>query len=476
MRERFLLIFLFTGFWFCGFSQQTFSKVVEKLLNQPEYRNATIGISIKDLKSGETVYDLNSDKLMIPASTLKLVTTASALEILGVDYRFETKLGYIGETEKNLLKGDLVLIGGGDPVLGSEYFQNHYFQNHFFEVWARKIKNAGITKINGNFVLDGSVYDSDGVPETWIWEDIGNYYGAGTNAFTVYDNMFRITFRSPNRSGKLTKIISIYPKIEDLEITNKVLSSNTNSDEAYVFGSPLDNTREIRGSIPKNRNAFTIKAAIHKPEKVLASEFLKYLAKEGVFISGKIKFEKVNKKEFQTLYIQESPTLAEIVKVINFKSVNLFAEHLVLQIAAEKTGQGNRLKGIEIIKDFWKAQNIQTENIFIEDGSGLSHFNAISPVFFTELLLRMKNNNIFLNTLPGAGEGTLSGFKKENFKKNSLKAKSGSMTRLKSYAGYLDTNSGEKLAFSIMINHYSGSNSKLTSEIENLLLQLQSFM
>ena len=197
------------------------------------------------------------------------------------------------------------------------------------------------------------------------------------------------------------------------------------------------------------------------------------MAKEGIFISGDIKFQEIDKSKFQTVYIHESPTLAEIVKILNYKSVNLFAEHLVKQIAAEKTGIGNREKGIELITEFYKTKGILEDDFFMEDGSGLSHFNAISPDQITSILIYMaqksKSGEVFLNSLPNAGSGTLSGFSTELFPENTLKAKSGSMTRVRCYAGFIKTNLGKELAFSIMFNDFSGSDFKLVKEIENLL-------
>lgn len=475
MKIRFFTTLIFVLIGFCGFSQNKFDEPVKILLQQPDYKNASVGICVQDLETGDNLFGLNDEKLMIPASTMKLITSATALELLGADYRFETKIGYIGETEKNnSLKGNLVIIGSADPVLGSEHFWEYYFNEHFLKVWAQKIKSAGISNVEGDLVLDGSVYDSEKIPTTWVWEDIGNYYGAGANAFTVYDNMFRITFRSPKKEGKPTRIISLNPKIEGLEIVNEVLSADNNSDNAYVFGSPLDKKRVIRGTIPRNRKAFTIKAAIHNPEEILARELIGYLAKEGVFISGKIRFAKVNKKDFQTVFIQQSPILAEIIKVLNYESINLIAEHLLKQIAVEKTGVGSREKGIEIVKDFWQSKGISTEYIFMEDGSGLSHFNAVSPKFFTDVLNFMANKSsnkkAFLNSLPTAGKGTLSRFNSNLFPQNTLKAKSGSMTRTRCYSGYLKLDSGKRVSFSIMVNHFSGSHSKLVGEIEKLLV------
>ncbi|NOR76651.1 MAG: D-alanyl-D-alanine carboxypeptidase/D-alanyl-D-alanine-endopeptidase [Draconibacterium sp.] len=479
MKVRFFIIVIFVLNVISGFTQERFDNAIEVFLQNSEYKDASIGICVQVLESNELLYELNKDKLLIPASTMKLITSATALELLGPKYRFETKIGYIGETEKNnLLKGNIVVIGGADPVLGSEHFQEHYFGEHFLKVWAQKIKSVGISKVEGDLILDGSVYDTEKIPATWIWEDIGNYYGAGANAFTVYDNLFRVTFRSPRKEGKSTKIISMNPKIEGLEIRNEVLSADNNSDNAYVFGSPLSKKRVIRGTIPRNRKAFVIKAAIHNPEEILAQELLKYLAIEGVFISGKVRFEKVNKKDFQIVYIQDSPTLGEIIKVLNYESINLFAEHFLKQIAVENSGAGSREKGIEIIMDFWQSKEILAENIFIEDGSGLSHFNAVSPQFFTALLNYMNtssNKKVFLNSLPSAGKGTLSRFDSQLLPKNTFKAKSGSMTRIRCYAGYLKLDSGKTVAFSIMVNHFSGSHSRLVSEIEKLLVEIKAF-
>jgi D-alanyl-D-alanine carboxypeptidase/D-alanyl-D-alanine-endopeptidase (penicillin-binding protein 4) len=428
-----------------------------------------------DLETESALFELNADKLMIPASTLKIITSATALEILRADYRFKSRIGYTGDLLKtNELKGDLVVLGGGDPTLGSEYFNHLESCRDFVKIWVQKINAAGIRKIIGNIILDGSLYDSEKTPPTWIWGDIGNYYGAGASALTCYDNLFRITFKSPKQAGERTEIIATYPKIEGLKFENEVVASDDKRDLAYVFGSPLDKNRVIRGTIPKDRKAFTIKAAVHQPEELLAKDILNQLAKDGIFISGEVKFETTNKNQFQTIYIHESPKLEEIVKVLNYESINLFAEHLVMQIASEKTGMGNRKMGIEMIKEYWQSKGIETGNLFMEDGSGLSHFNAISPAQISSILIFMaqksKNREIFINSLPNAGSGTLSGFNTSFFPGNSLKAKSGSMTRVRCYAGYLHTDSDKKIAFTIMYNHFSGTHSKLTKEIENLLL------
>lgn len=475
MNLRIFMVFITILITQDAVSQQKFDIVLQNLLSKPEYRHATVGFYAIDLETGKKLVDWNSEKLMIPASTLKIITSATALEILGPGYRFTTKVGFIGNVSNHTLTGDLVIVGGGDPALGSEYFESHYYHPHFLKVWAQKIKAAGITKIDGDLVLDGSLYDTEEIPPTWIWEDIGNYYGAGPSAFSVYDNFFRITFSSPTEAGKPARIIATNPKMGGLEMVSEVLSSDENRDLAYVFGSPLDKKRKITGTIPKNRKAFIIKAAVSHPEELLAEELFFHLAESGIFISGKVRFEKTEKNKFQTVYVQESPPMSEIIKVLNHESVNLFAEHLVKQIASEKNGLGNREEGIKIIGEFWQSRGVA--GFFMEDGSGLSHFNAVSPAqlvaVFEYMLNESRNGQVFLYSLPGAGAGTLSGFSSVVFTGNQLKAKSGSMARVRCYAGYLEAVSGRKIAFSVMFNHFSGNHVQLVSEIESLLLEMK---
>lgn len=472
MISRFCLTLVFSLFSLISIGQRSVQNILNEILNKDEYRQASVGILVVDPAIGEELLSYHPDQLLIPASTMKLITSATALRILGPGYRFTTSVAYSGNIdEKGVLHGNLVLIGGADPTLGSEYFQNHYY--NFLEKWAQSVRLSGIQKVEGDLVLDASVYDHEKVPATWIWEDLGNYYGAGANAFTVYDNLFRITFQSPSQPGRATKIMATYPKIDGLEIQNEVISSEVNADNAYVFGSPLDKVRVIRGTIPAGRKAFTIKASVQQPGEILSTAFTNALAGKGIFIDGGVRFKTGDENNHKTIYIQESPNMGDIAKVLNHESVNLFAEHFLKQLSVEKYGIGNREKSIEIVKEFWKENGLGTNRFFMEDGSGLSHFNAVSPRFFVQLLTAMDGNEAFVNSLPRAGNGTLDQFSKEHFPGNTLEAKSGSMTRVRCYSGYLTTDSGRRLVFSIMFNHFQGSHSALINEIEKLLYSIK---
>ncbi len=472
MISRFFFLLFFSVLAFSVQAQSGFDDAVKQLLQKPEYKNASVGMCITDLSSGEDIYRLNADKVLVPASTMKLITTSTAFEILGDDYRFKTLIASRGKTDKNgELNGDLVVVGGADPALGSEYFKEHYAD--FLQIWVQKVKSSGIQKVKGDLILDASIFDSERIPDTWIWGDIGNYYGAGPDAFTVYDNMFRITFDSPKKEGKLTKVIATYPEIKGMDIQNEVLSADNNVDNAYVFGGPFDKKRIIRGTIPRDRKAFTIKASIPRPDEILAQDFLNALANEGIFVMGETRFEAVKKKELETIFVQESPTLTEIGEVLNHESVNLFAEHFLKQLAVEKNGLGDRYQAIDIVKEFWESKGISCEHLYMEDGSGLSHFDAVSPEFFTQLLKYMAGNEAFVSSLPTAGTGTLKRFDQEVFPETTLQVKSGSMTRVRCYSGYLHADSGRTLVISMMFNHFDGTHSALIKEIQHLFEELR---
>ncbi|MDD4107659.1 MAG: D-alanyl-D-alanine carboxypeptidase/D-alanyl-D-alanine-endopeptidase, partial [Prolixibacteraceae bacterium] len=455
-----------------GLAQPAPGISLQNFLDDPHYINASAGLHIADQESGKTLFGYNEETLLIPASVLKIVSSAAALEILGPDYRFSTGIGFAGAVNDGVLKGDIVIKGGGDPALGSEYFTDHYGSNDFLKVWVRQLRLYGISRVTGNIIVDLSVYDREKIPPKWTWEDIGNYYGAAASALTIYDNMFRISFRSPRNENQATEIISVYPRIGGLELDNRVISSGLNRDLAYVFGSPFDLKRVINGSVPAGRSSFTIKASNPFPEKLLASHFADHLAAEGIFLSGNVKITEETPENFKVLYIQYSPPLSEIVKVMNMESVNLFAEHLVKQVSVLKTGTGSRESGLEQISEFWMQKDLKVSQLIMEDGSGLSHFNAVSPSFLTSVLSYMYksgSNNSFINSLPRAGEGTAGRFSRDIFPGESLRIKSGSMTRVRCYAGYLEADSGRRLAFAFMINHYSGPDSKLTDEVVKLI-------
>lgn len=455
--------------YFSASAQQvTVQKCVDDFIKLETFKSASIGIEICDLKTGEVLAEHDSEKSLTPASTQKLLTTAAALEILGADFQFKTDVYITGRIDKDgVLMGNLIIKGNGDPTLSSKYFPKN---KHFISSIYNELKKNGIRQINGKLIADINFFDSS-IPRTWIWEDIGNYYGAVPHALSYKDNTYILHFES-KEADKLTEIKKIDNKQNGIRFSNKVMSSTINKDRAYIFGGPTSLNRLVEGTIPQNRSDFKVKGAVSSPEMVLLSDFKKVLQ------AGRIPIKNQNFKVKTQKFLLEykSPKLSEIVALTNQKSINLFADHLLFQIGISKKQQGNWASGIEAIKEFWQTKGIDSNSLFLFDGSGLSHFNAIPTHVLNQILIHMyknENSEAFFNSLPIAGKnGTLKSFGKQSVLAGNFKAKTGSMTGVRSYSGILTPKDGQQIAISLIINNYSCSSKELNKKLEELLIEL----
>jgi len=265
-----------------GFTQKTNTQnSIDAFVNQEILKSASIGLEIRDLKTGALLAERLSEKSLTPASTQKLITTAAALELLGSDFRFETEINYDGElTKLGILNGNLIIKGMGDPSLGSKYFKDEEVCKQLAQV----IRALGVKSIKGKLIVDTDLFKAE-IPRTWIWEDIGNYYGAVPHPMSYKDNTYTLHFTSQN-AGQITTVKTIDNKQTDLEFSNEVLASTVNRDRAYIFGGNTSNKRRIEGTIPQNRSDFKVKGAVSKPASVFAQDLENVLSRLGV------KFEK----------------------------------------------------------------------------------------------------------------------------------------------------------------------------------------
>jgi len=477
MRKSLICISFFMIWATLGSAQNDLISIQQKISDwqtSPGLSNASICIAVSDNQTNEKLIESKPQLSLVPASILKTVTTATALEVFGPDYRFKTTLSYSGKLHNDTLFGDLQIIGGGDPTLGSDYFpENKNFQKE----WIEALQNKNIKVISGSLILDASIYESQSIPNTWVWEDLGNYFGAGASGISAFDNSYEIHLKSESEAGKPTQIVQIVPEIPNLELTNEVLSSDINSDQAYVFGSPMESRRVIRGTIPKNQSNFILKASVPNPAALLASDFRKKLLASGIAISGEPKYKKVNPGSSNQLSVIQSPPLRDIIQVTNHESVNLFAEHFLKHLAFQKTGLGTTEDGCKFVIQFWKDKGLNMTGFFMNDGSGLSRFNAITANQMVDILNYMKTKSLysidFFKSLPTAGNGTLTSFSAEDFPRDCLHAKSGSMTRVRCYAGYLTTVTGRQLSFALILNNFSCSQREATKKIEEVLVELR---
>ena len=448
---------------------------LEKLLADSVMKYASVSFAVRDCDEGKMITEASGLRSLTQASVLKLVTTAAAVELLGPDYTFTTRLGYAGilDKKKGVLTGDIVVTGGGDPALGSENFKDHY--GNVIKRFADDIYGAGIRKVKGRIIVCTGRYKGQAVNGGWLWEDIGNYYGAGPSGLSFMDNTVKIHFKTGNE-GTVPVLTATEPAEPGISYITSLRSSGAD-DMGYVYSAPGADKGLITGTIPTGQDDFILKASMPDPAKILAGMLSSELSARGIKLQQRDVL--INERDttltgFKEFSKIESPKLADLIIVLNNKSVNLYAEHLLRELGLKFTGEGSTESGLSIINNFLDSLGIETHGAFIADGSGLSPHNSINSAMLSDLLIRMKKQgrhfNEFYASLPEGGKtGTLKTHFTDPVFESALRAKSGSMTRVRSYAGYLTGKSGNSYAFSIIINNFEGSSSVIISLIENLL-------
>lgn len=437
-------------------------KAIDKFVNLETLKYSNIGISIVDLKTGEIIGSYHKEAAMNPASVFKVITSATALEVLGANTRLETKLLYDGKIDnEGILKGDIYIVGGGDPTLGSDGIKVK--QTAFMEDWISKIEAAQIKKIDGDIVVIDNLFGYVGVEEKWLWEDFGTSYGQGTYGISIFDNLYTLYLKSDNKN---VKIIGTKPEIEGLKFENRLKISEKGRKSFSVKGLAFENKRILNGEVPANQDKIVTKSDIPNPGLFLGQYLKNSLKNAGIAVSGDVKTSRtVNKKpkNSSTLAITKSATVEEMVRVLLKRSDNHYTEHLYQLI---------KLKDVDIEK-FWQDRGIDTKALVMNDGSGLSRGDYVSADILTNILVYMnKNYSGFDKLLPRGGyEGTVSDFLEPNVFSGEVRVKSGSMSGIQSYTGYIKKD-GRELAFTIIVNHWNGSRNRLKDDMETLINEL----
>ena len=448
--------------------------------------NASISFLAIDLESKNTIAEFNAVTSLPSASTVKLFSTATALKILGPNYQPSTKIYIDGEIDtQGVLKGNLWIRGGGDPSLGSRFFNEKGKESESIYNWVDSIKNKGILEIEGKVIVDGSDFSYQGVPDGWTWSDMGNYYGAGPSGLVLFDNMLEYHFKTSEAVGEKTTLSSTFPHVEKLEFDNQITSSVKTGDNSYIYGAPYSYSRFGIGSLPVKRNDFIVKGSLPDPEMQMALEMTKALHEKGVAVKNQPSSYRViqdslknDYTNFKEIINHKGLPINEVIEKTNLKSINLFAEQLLFLISKEEKGFGSTQSGIEVIEKCWES-SIDFSGLNLTDGSGLSRSNAVSASHFCQLLSSIYNSDIFEDfekSLPVAGcSGTLSNVCKNQLGHGKIKAKSGTLNRVKAYTGYVDSKSGNKIAFALIVNNYNCSSYQLVKYMENLFNKLAEY-
>jgi D-alanyl-D-alanine carboxypeptidase/D-alanyl-D-alanine-endopeptidase (penicillin-binding protein 4) len=465
---------------------------LDKLIDSaPPLAHAFVGMRVVRLSDGHLLFARNSERLFVPASNMKLFTTALALMKLGADYRLTTTIGSQVPIEADgTLKGDLELMGGGDPSLsGREYpYRSHepalsVYSPRAMDELAGELAAHGLKQVTGNVVGDDTRYVWEPQPAPWSADSATREYGAPVSALMVNDNTFAITVHPAEHAGGLARV-RLTPPFEDFLIDNRVVTTERGERKIEIYRTASGQELHIWGAIPKSDGGYTQELATGDPAVYAAKVLRDALLRRGISIQGEAVARHLFPDDKPTppalpgivLAEHRSPPLIELLQVVDKVSQNLHAEMLLREAAVAAGRPGSREAGLAVMSEFMTASGISREEYQFTDGSGLSRATLVSPAAITQLLVSMSHSqhrDEWFNLLPVGGEdGTLSTRFEGHPEARAIHAKTGTLDHVKTISGYADTESQGRLAFSLLVNNFEEPAPAVTKMIDELVLAL----
>ena len=434
---------------------------INEQIDKSPYANAHWGVIAVSLKDGRVVCSRDGRKLFNPASIQKTLTSMVALDKLGADYRWKTSVLSTNRVDADgTIDGDLVLRGEGAPD----------FDNAALENLVGQLQTKGLRRVKGNIIGDSSYFRGETIGEGWTWNDLQTYYGAEAGALTFNENQAFVNIENGVGKTSTDYIRVTVGKPQPIAGANDEaiyepsgIRRGLEENEFYVWGSSKD---------------FGVRVAVHDPARWAAKSLREYLEKKGIVVDGETRSrdwrseDEFDAEKAQNLAQVESQTLGEIVKKMNKRSINLYAE-LILRTLGKKFGnevpdniqlpqsvRGSDTAGAAVIKKWLIDHKIAASEAQISDGSGLSRLDFVTPESFARAFIAAAESpsaQIFTDSLPiAATDGTLGG-RLVNAKGRVL-AKTGTVTFVNSLAGYVQNERGEVFTFAVIVNNETHKN------------------
>ena len=467
--KKIVIVFYFSLFTFDFFGQtvtQKLQKAFTAFEKDSQLTHAISSLYVIDANTGQIVFNKNSQIGLAPASTQKIITSVTAFELLGKDYKYQT--GFYYEKPERNISGDFLMVKGkGDPTLGSWRYLHTTPSSIFSNLQEALTKKNPSLENLVYFIVDTS-FERSIIPDGWIWQDIGNYYGAGASGFNWKENQEDIKLNSGNTIGSPVEIENYDSLFRYAHADNllRAAAKGTGDNAYYYFGygntgksSPL-----FKGTIPVNEKKLTISIAVADPSEIFIKDFSTFnkSKKESTWLSNDITeirkwAAKLASSSTKPIYTHYSPSLDSIIYWFNKKSVNLYGEALIKTFAYEKKGFGSTDSGVVVLKDFWKEKGMDEDELAIVDGSGLSPLNRVTTHAQVEILKYAKTKDwfpYFYNSLP---------------EYNGMVIKSGTIRGVKGFCGYHKAKNGREYIFSFLVNNYNGPSSVLVNKMYKVL-------
>lgn len=459
---------------------------LDAIFDAAVFDHAFWGVAIQSMDTGEVLYRRNASKLMVPASNMKILTTAVAAERLGWDYRFDTTLFTIAPVDGGTVRGDVVVVGNGDPTIGDRDAKS--FTN-VFEAWADTLRSAGIHTITGRIIGDDDAFDDQGLASDWAWGDLGFAYAAPVGALQFNENVIEVVIQPGPIAGAPTTS-AIRPSSGPLTVVNRVVTGTTDAPSSVSLRRrPGQDTVVASGVVPAGGRPATSRTTVDSPTQYFVRALRDTLIARGITVLGDaVDIDDLDAAVERRVWGQggrrvlashQSAPFREVATTLMKVSQNLYAETVLRTMGARARSEGSIASGRSAAQETLEGWGIASTGYRIGDGSGLSRRDYLSPETIVAILRCMhrdpRHREPFTATLPIAGkDGTLAQ-RMKGTRAEGLRAKTGTLAHVRALSGYVTTADGELLAFSILANNFLVATAMVDGAVELAAERLASF-
>lgn len=445
-------------------SRQTLRLELDRLFGRSEFGRMQWGVQVQSLASGEVLYTRNAGQLMMPASNTKIVTLASAAEVLGWDFRYETRLIANGPIEGGTLRGDLLVVGSGDPSINSRGGASAV---RVFEGWADQLAAAGIRRIEGRVVADTRLFGQEGLGAGWAWDYLAYGYAAPFSALQINENLAELVIRPGGQAGAPAGV-EVRPAESGLLVDNQVMTSVGGEAALELRRLPGSDRLVVAGTIPAGLREVSRTTSVNEPSRYFVRMLRATLLAKGIAVTGDAVDPTASGEPMPApspaaalVVSHQSAPLSEIARVLMKVSQNLYAETFLRTLGAHGGGDGSAGAGLKVVREVLTRWGIPPDAYALVDGSGLSRYNYLCADTLVAILRQVyrdpRHREPFMATLPIGGQdgGTIARRFKATLAEGNVKAKTGSISNVRALSGFVTSRDGEPLVFSIIANSFT---------------------